>query len=97
MATKKRFLALVLTLVFCFAAIFSVYFTAVEAGHDCVGENCAVCMVIEAIKVVSDSVLLLLVSLILCVVASKKLHSEYICARNSHSTTLISLKTKLSN
>ena len=50
MVYKNRVAAIIVALLFGIAVLFSVFFIAAEADHNCAGENCAVCCHIAAYK-----------------------------------------------
>lgn len=79
--------------------VFSVFFVAAEAGHDCSGDDCPICFVIQ---VAEQNVKLL--SLALCaagVSLARHCFASKIPFKNSYQTSfnnsLISLKTRLNN
>ena len=43
----KRSLVIVLLIAFIFVLLFSSFYTAFEAGHDCTGDDCPICFSIE--------------------------------------------------
>ena len=79
--------------------VFSVFFAAAEAGHDCSGDDCPICFVIHVaeqnVKLLSLALCTAGVSLARHCIASK------IPFKNSYQTffnnSLISLKTRLNN
>ncbi len=97
MISPKRF-ASALALLLALVMLFSVLYVALEADHDCCGENCAVCARIRACEnlfrnLLSAAALLLAVRLfcsLICVFVNTECFSVF-------PNTLISLKVKLSD
>lgn len=95
---KTKQLAAMLALLLAFVMLFSVLYVALEADHDCCGEDCAVCAQLQFFE---D----LLRNLLSGMVASG--FAAFFCALTSVAAkpdcgfaaphTLISLKVKLSN
>lgn len=99
MDSKFNRLRAVLAAVFIAFTVFSVFFAAAEAGHDCSGDDCPICFVIH---VAEQNVKLL--SLALCaagVSLARHCFASKIPFKNSYQTSfnnsLISLKTRLNN
>lgn len=97
--SKLNRLRAVLTAVFIAFTVFSVFFVAAEAGHDCSGDDCPICF---EIQVAEQNVKLL--SLALCaagVSLARHCFASKISFKNSYQTSfnnsLISLKTRLNN
>lgn len=97
--SKLNRLRAVLAAVFIAFTVFSVFFVAAEAGHDCSGDDCPICFVIQ---VAAQNVKLL--SLALCaagVSLARHCFALKLSFKNSYQTffnnSLISLKTRLDN
>lgn len=97
--SKLNRLRAVFTALFIAFTVFSVFFAAAEAGHDCSGDDCPICFVIH---VAAQNVKLL--SLALCaagVSLARHCFASKIPFKNSYQTSfnnsLISLKTRLNN
>lgn len=98
MTKINRTIALVLAAIVFLTVAFSLCVIAVEAGHDCHGEDCAVCELIEAcedhIKGMSlISVLLSLMAALILLRALPRGTRAFFC----RSQTPVSLKVKLTN
>lgn len=99
MDSKFNRLRAVFAALFIAFTVFSVFFAAAEAGHDCLGDDCPICFVIH---VAAQNVKLL--SLALCaagVSLARHCFASKIPFKNSYQTSfnnsLISLKTRLNN
>lgn len=97
--SKLNRLRAVLAAVFIAFTVFSVFFAAAEAGHDCSGDDCPICFVIQ---VAAQNVKLL--SLALCAAGVSLVRHCFalkLSFKNSYQTffnnSLISLKTRLDN
>lgn len=97
--SKLNRLRAVLAAVFIAFTVFSVFFAAAEAGHDCSGDDCPICFVIQA---AAQNVKLL--SLALCAAGvsfARRCFALKLSFKNSYQTSfnnsLISLKTRLNN
>ena len=94
----KRFAALALCLLFCFAMAFSVFFLVVEAHHHCTGADCPICAEMRVCANLLHSAGLSVsgtaIFAALCFFISLLLFT-YDAGRNPY--TLVSLKVKLSN
>ena len=97
--SKLNRLRAVLAAVFIAFTVFSVFFAAAEAGHDCSGDDCPICFVIQ---LAAQNVKLL--SLALCaagVYLARHCFASKISFKTSYQTSfnnsLISLKTRLNN
>lgn len=96
---KLNRLRAVLAAVFIAFTVFSVFFATAETGHDCSGDDCPICFVIQ---VAAQNVKLL--SLALCaagVSLARHCFALKLSFKNSYQTSfnnsLISLKTRLNN
>lgn len=97
--SKLNRLRAVFAAVFIAFTVFSLVFAAAEAGHDCSGDDCPICFVIQ---VAGQNVKLL--SLALCAAGAffaRRYFAEKLSFKNSYQTffnnSLISLKTRLNN
>lgn len=97
--SKLNRLRAVFAAVFIAFTVFSVFFAAAEAGHDCSGDDCPICFVIQA---AAQNVKLL--SLALCAAGVSLVRHCFalkLSFKNSYQTffnnSLISLKTRLDN
>lgn len=69
-----------------------------QLGHDCIGENCSVCCVIETATKLLSGALLFAVACALVVALSSFSFKRFLSVfKQFFNFTLISLKTKLSN
>lgn len=97
MNKTKRFAA-VLALLLAFFMLFSILYIALEADHDCCGEDCAVCAAIRTcenlLRNLLPIALLLAAFQMLCVLVRAILSTDCFSA---HPHTLIALKVKLSD
>ena len=95
--TKKHWSA-VLAAVLALVMLFSVLYIALEADHDCHGDDCAICVQISAcmdlLRHLSLSLLAVAVSASLGLSARQSKEAVF-CA--CHKLSLISLKVKLSD
>ena len=98
MLKNKNLIAGIVCAVFVFTLLFSVIFIAVEIHHDCTGENCPICMEIQACVQTLQTLGAALAPIILSITA---IYSLVICAaRSCHRSalhTLVSLKVKLTD
>lgn len=98
MAKKNRLVALAFAVVFCFVTVFSVFCIAAEVNHDCLGESCRICSVVEQcgtlLKTVSSSLVLLL---FICWIAQSVVHMVQQQSTEQGAPSLVTMKTKLSN
>ena len=99
MDSKLNRLRAVLAADFIAFTVLSVFFAAAEAGHDCSGDDCPICFVIQLAE---QNVKLL--SLALCAAGfslARHCFASKISFKNSYQTSfnnsLISLKTRLNN
>lgn len=97
--SKLNRLRAVFAAVFIAFTVFSLVFAAAEAGHDCTGDDCPICFVIQAS---GQNVKLL--SLALCAAEAffaRRYFAAKLSFKNSYQTffnnSLISLKTRLNN
>lgn len=97
--SKLNRLRAVLTVVFIAFTVFSVFFVAAEAGHDCSGDDCPICFVIQVaeqnVKLLSLALCAAGVSLVRhCFALKLSFKNSY---QTSFNNSLISLKTRLNN
>ena len=98
MTRQKRFLSIMLAAMLAFTVLFSVAYVAEETNHDCTGAGCAVCQQLNLcenlLKTVGGAALaagaMAAIRFCVCKVMLA-------CAECTHSSTLISLKVKLSD
>ncbi len=97
--SKLNRLRAVFAAVFILLTVFSVFFAAAEAGHDCSGDACPICFVIQVAEQNAK-----LLSLALCAAGSffaRRYFALKLSFKNSYQTffnnSLISLKTRLNN
>ena len=97
MTNKKRILSVALAVLVLFVVLYSVFFIAAESHHDCIGENCPICLQIQVyentLKTLSSAAAVTAASAILYVAFF--IIKTYI-TRPFVSATPISLKVKLS-
>ncbi|MBR1865352.1 MAG: hypothetical protein IJ801_02475 [Lachnospiraceae bacterium] len=96
MEQKRRILATAMTVLFLIFVVFAYPFVAEKAHHDCTGENCPVCMELEAVAQAVSGLKLLPVILsvwfllgVFTPVCTE--HMGSVCVKN----TLITLKVEL--
>ncbi len=98
MQKSKKKIAILLAVTIGFFLLFANLFILLETGHDCVGENCTVCHVLDTCKKVQDNfvttatVETALVALYFVFVAVLELNNKVY-----EIITLVTLKTKISN
>ena len=97
MTNRKRILSAALAVSVLFVVLYSVIFIAAESHHDCIGENCPICLQIQncenTLKTLSSAAAVTAVSAILY--ATFFIIKTY-NTRPFVSATPISLKVKLS-
>ena len=95
---RNRIAALLLAVTILVIMLYSAFFVAVEADHDCVGEGCPICYQVDACQNTLKSL-----SLAVCVTAVAVAFTYILCrcislcTDNAQRDTLVSLKVKLSN
>ena len=95
---KPKYIASALAVLLALVMLFSVVYIALEADHDCCGEDCAVCVQLRTCENLLRNLFLTAVLLsaagclcaLICVIARSDL-------RFAHPHTLIALKVKLSD
>ena len=95
---KPKYIASALAVLLAFVMLFSVVYIALEADHDCCGEDCAVCVQLRTCENLLRNLFLtaVLLSAAGCL-CTLNLAIAYPNFRFAHSHTLIALKVKLSN
>lgn len=98
MEKRNRKLALLLALAVCFVMLFSAFYIAAEADHDCIGENCPICYQISVcentLKSLGYGVAVLVAAIVLTFSAAILLSQPKTHLKQS---TLITLKVQLTN
>lgn len=95
---RNRIAALLFAVTILVIMLYSAFFVAAEADHDCVGEGCPICYQVDACQNTLKSL-----SLAVCVTAVAVAFTYILCRCISLCTdyaqrdTLVSLKVKLSN
>lgn len=97
MVRSHRVLAAVLAVVLCLAMVFSVCFVAVEAGHTCTGDDCAICAQIHMCEQLLKFAALVLALVTLALSVGSCIHAYAMGERQLCGATLVSQKIKLSN
>lgn len=98
MAKRKRIAALVLAVLVLCALLVSECFLAAESDHDCTGDNCAVCCVLNACQSVLRTLGAALMLAAVCALAVRLCARAAYCAEAAcAAVTPVSLKVKLSN
>lgn len=97
MRTKRR-LAIIISCVYIAALLLFGVFISIHAGHDCTGEDCAICATISSCEHMLRTLAAMLIALGLCTMCAAALHARYITVRaDEESRTLVSLKVKLTD
>jgi len=98
MAKNKKLLAGFITLAILFMLLFSIFYITAEARHQCIGENCPICLEVQACVQALNT---LGTGLATTVAVFAAAHLFVICLmpvfHRSPSLTLVSLKVKLTN
>lgn len=98
MTNKNRLVALVLSLTVLFVMLSSVFFIAIEADHDCTGEDCPICYQISVcentLKSISQAVLVVVIA---AFIGLFSLTMPSFTKKMVFNTSLVTLKVKLSN
>ncbi|MDR0922778.1 MAG: hypothetical protein LBN31_00310 [Hungatella sp.] len=98
MAKNKKLLAGFITLAVLFMLLFSVFFITAETRHNCIGENCPICLEIQACVQALNTLGTGLASAVAVFAAA---HFFVILVipvfHRNPSHTLVSLKVKLTN
>lgn len=95
---SKRFKAIALTVLFASFMLFFNAFEIVESNHDCEGEHCEICRVLEVIEHTRKG---LSFSVVCAIAAVAFVFAAVLCivfgSKRIFSSTLITLKVKLSD
>lgn len=98
MKKQNRKIALLLALAVCFVMLFSAFYIAAQADHDCIGEDCPICYQIsicentlKTLGFVAAAAVLSAALIYLCFTFTKQQENTL------RQATLITLKVKLSN
>ena len=94
----RRITAILFTVLFLFIALFSRVYIVSEVNHDCVGEECPICQALTVAEEVEEGISAaggVIIAAVAFLFAALIL--LYTPAKNILSTTLISLKVKLSD
>ena len=98
MIKQKKVVSALLALLLMLSLFFSVFFIAVEADHDCTGEDCPICCQIQNCENLLKNMATVPAAVYL---ATGILFALYLCASYVNAPiyhiTLVSLKVKLSN
>lgn len=74
-----------LVLVLLFSILFTAFFAAVEAGHDCIGDDCPICASLmecgEIIQRMKNSLPLVAVCVLICSLWIPALRKQFSCFR----------------
>ena len=98
MENTKRSVAILCSVIFMCLVLFASSLIVAEYGHDCIGDNCNVCCVIDAAqKILGGFTLLLLASILFAVLLKFNFDYILITFKKFLFTTLILLKVKLSD
>ena len=98
MEKKKRIIAILLAVTVFFVMLYSALFIAVEADHDCVGEDCPICYQIDVCKNVLKNLSLAVAAAAFAAAFTYTLcRGISVCTDCVQSYTLVSLKVKLSD
>ncbi|MDO4938577.1 MAG: hypothetical protein Q4E54_01280 [Lachnospiraceae bacterium] len=98
MSDKKRVSAMLLAIAVLFVMLFSAFYIAKEADHDCCGGDCSICYQISVCESTLKSVgqAIGMITLAIFVGVFVLLHLSYINKPARHSSP-VTLKVKLSN
>ncbi|MGL6218910.1 MAG: hypothetical protein ACRC36_12800 [Lacrimispora sphenoides] len=98
MAKNKKLLAGFITLAILFMLLFSIFYITAEARHQCIGENCPICLEVQACVQALNT---LGTGLAPAVAVFAAAYFFLICVipvfHRNPSHTLVSLKVKLTN
>ena len=98
MAKKHSVIRVLLCLAILFALVFSVFYVAVEADHDCVGEDCAVCQQVARCESLLRIALPLFASALFALAGNMfSALCLYTSAETANKRTPVALKVKLSD
>ena len=98
MSKRNRVLSVLLAASVLFVILSSVFFIAIEADHDCVGEDCPICYQISVCKHTLKSVWqTILVVNLAGFIGIFLISLPAFTKKLAYNTSLVSLKVKLSN
>lgn len=98
MTKKKRLIATLLTVMVIFVVLFSSLFIVENANHDCIGDDCPICYEISVCENTLKAVAYAFVYVgIAALFAVFTFLSPFPKKNSNNSTSLVSLKVKLSN
>lgn len=98
MNIAKRHITIILSIVFICLVLLASCLVITENRHDCLGENCTICCVVERAKAVLYAfVVLSIFSLLLPVLSKTGSNHLLLSLKHRLLSTLILLKVKLSN
>ena len=96
--TSRKVKTIILVVLFASFMLFLNAFAILEANHDCEGEQCEICRVLEAVETAKKGISHVAVSLVTALSAVfAAVSCIFYCFKQIFSSTLISLKVKLSN
>ena len=95
---RNRIAALLLAVTILVIMLYSAFFVAAEADHDCVGEGCPICYQVDACQNTLKSLSLAVCATAVAVAFTYTLcRCISLCTDYAQRDTLVSLKVKLSN
>lgn len=98
MTKKTRIAALLLAAAVLTVMLCSAFYLALEAGHDCIGDGCAICYQIAVCRNVLKKLSLSVCAAALAAAFTYTLCREFLtCADCIHRNSLVALKVKLSD
>ena len=98
MTKKNRLIAVLLAVTVVFVVLFSTFFIAENADHDCDGSDCLICNAISICENALKSIVLAAVAVILAAFLSTfTLSKPSLSKRLANNASLVTLKVKLSN
>ena len=93
--TKRT--VIIFSIVFVCLVLFASCVIVAERGHDCIGDKCTVCCVIDAVQRILYSSTVLAIATVLFLVLKFYLNNIFLSLKKHLFSTLILLKVKLSN
>ena len=94
----RRLLAVITALIVVFALLYSVAYPAFNAEHNCSGDECSVCLIINLCENTVKLLSAVIAVFLLCTVILRFLFVLLRCVLlNTCKSTLVNLKVKLSN
>ena len=95
---SKRLKAIILVALFASFMLFFNAFAIAETNHDCAGEQCEICSVLEVVETTKKGISHVVIgTAITLVIVFAAVLCIFYCFKQIFSSTLISLKVKLSN